>query len=99
METKNPLVTMVTPSYNHGQFIEETLKSVLSQDYPEIEHIIMDGGSTDQTVDILHKYSGNKMKWVSEPDRGQADALYKGFKMAGGEIPRWLNADDTYLSN
>ncbi|MGD0915973.1 MAG: glycosyltransferase family 2 protein [Thermodesulfobacteriota bacterium] len=95
MLTKRPLVSIVTPSYNHGQFIEETVRSVLSQDYQNIEYIVMDGGSTDNTVDLLRKY-GNKIRWVSGPDQGQADAVNKGFNMATGEILGWLNSDDTY---
>jgi glycosyltransferase involved in cell wall biosynthesis len=93
---KYPLVSVVTPSYNQGQFIEETIESVLCQDYPHIEHIVIDGGSTDNTLDILKKYSG-KIKWVSEKDEGQSDAVNKGFKMAQGEILGWVNSDDIYL--
>lgn len=95
MLTKDSWVSIVTPSYNQGQFIEETIRSVLSQDYENIEYIVMDGGSTDNTIDLLKKYD-NKIKWVSRPDSGQADAVNKGFKMATGEILGWLNSDDTY---
>lgn len=89
------MVSIVTPSFNQGAFIEETIQSVLRQDYPHLEHIVVDGGSTDGTLDTLRRYS--RLRWISEPDRGQADALNKGFAMAGGEIFGWLNSDDLYL--
>ncbi|HBR16176.1 MAG: hypothetical protein A3G39_09695 [Deltaproteobacteria bacterium RIFCSPLOWO2_12_FULL_43_16] len=91
-----PLVSIITPSYNQGVFIEETIKSVLSQDYPNIEYIVVDGGSMDNTVEILKKYEG-RLRWISEKDRGQSDAINKGFRMSKGEILAWLNSDDTFL--
>lgn len=97
---KGPLVSIITPSFNQGQFIEETLKSVASQTYKNYEHIIIDGGSTDETIKILKKYKAkypDKIKWISEKDNGQSDAINKGFKMAKGEILTWLNSDDYYF--
>jgi glycosyltransferase involved in cell wall biosynthesis len=91
-----PLVSIVTPSYNHGLYIEATIQSVLQQDYANLEYIVIDGGSQDDTVQILERYA-DRLCWISEPDRGQADAINKGFRMARGEILAWLNSDDTYL--
>ena len=99
MSGSKPLVSIITPSYNQGKFIEATLLSVKNQDYPDIEHIVVDGGSTDNTLDILKKYEGTySVRWLSEPDRGQTDAVNKGFRMAKGEIVGWLNSDDVYFS-
>ncbi len=92
-------VSVVTPSLNQGKFIRDNLESVLSQDYPHIEHIIVDGGSNDETTGILQEFArthGNSMRWISEPDSGQSDAVNKGLEMATGQIIAWLNADDTY---
>lgn len=89
------LVSIVTPSLNQGRYLREAIESVRAQSYPEIEHVVVDGGSQDDTLDILAGYDG--IRWVSEPDRGQSDALNKGFAMARGEIFGWLNADDAYL--
>lgn len=91
-----PIVTIVTPSYNQGRFIRETIESVLSQDYPAIEYMVIDGASTDDTVSILKSY-GSRISWISEPDRGQSEAINKGWKRATGEILAWLNSDDVYL--
>ena len=89
------LVSIVTPSFNQGEFIEENILSVKKQDYPNIEHIIIDGGSTDGTLGILKRYEGD-VTWISEPDNGQSQAINKGFAMATGEIIGWLNSDDVY---
>jgi glycosyltransferase involved in cell wall biosynthesis len=88
-----PLVTIVTPSYNQGQYLRRTIDSVLNQTYPHIEYLVIDGGSTDNSLDILRSY-GNRFQWVSEPDKGQTDAINKGFARARGEIRAYLNSDD-----
>lgn len=89
-------MTVVTPSYNQGRFIRETIESILSQDYVPIEFMVMDGGSTDETVEILKGYEGCFF-WVSEKDRGQSNAINKGWSRSRGEILAWLNSDDIYL--
>lgn len=94
-----PLVSIITPSYNQGEFIEETILSVKNQNYPNIEHIIVDGKSTDNTLSILKMYEDSyNLRWVSEQDNGQSDAGNKGFAMAQGKIIGWLNSDDVYFS-
>jgi len=92
-----PRITVVTPSYNQGEFLEQTIRSVLLQGYPNLEYIVIDGGSSDGSVEILKKYSPHLAYWVSEPDRGQSHAINKGFQRSTGEIMCWLNSDDYYL--
>ncbi len=91
-----PKITIITPSYNQGEFIEETILSIINQNYPNLEYIIIDGGSTDNTVDIIKQYEAHIAYWVSEPDEGQSHAINKGLERATGDIINWLNSDDYY---
>jgi len=93
VDTTYPKISIVTVSFNQGQFIEDNILSVINQNYPNVEHIIIDAGSTDGTIDILKKYN-NHLNWTSEPDKGQSNGLNKGFKKATGEIIGWFNSDD-----
>lgn len=94
-QNKLPKISVITPSFNSAKYLSEAIESVLSQNYPNFEHIIVDGGSTDGTLDILKKYP--HLRWVSEPDNGQSDAMNKGFKMSIGEVIVYLNADDYFI--
>jgi len=99
MSNDKPTISIITPSFNQGLFLEETIQSVLRQDYPNLEYIIIDGGSTDDSVEIIKAYEHRLAFWVSEPDNGQAHALNKGFILATGSLLSWLNSDDLLLPN
>ena len=92
-----PKISIVTPSFNQSQFIEQTISSILSQNYSNLEYIIIDGGSTDGSVEVIKKYERYLKFWCSEPDLGQYDAINKGFAHSTGEIMAWLNSDDMYF--
>jgi len=95
-EVSSPLVSIVTPSLNQGRFIRDAIESIRAQDYPRIEHLVLDGGSRDETRDVVAHYR-DTLTWISEPDRGQASAINRGLRMASGSILSWLNADDRLL--
>lgn len=94
---KLPRITIVTPSFNQGDFLDECIDSVLGQNYPDLEYIVIDGGSTDNSLDVIRKYERHLAYWVSEPDKGQSHALSKGFSRSTGEIMAYINSDDKYF--
>jgi glycosyltransferase involved in cell wall biosynthesis len=93
-----PKISIVTPNYNGAKYLEQTIQSVLNQNYPNLEYLIIDGGSTDASVEIIKKYSDKLSYWVSEPDKGLYDAIQKGFEKSTGEIMAWINSDDMYAN-
>ena len=96
---KYPKISIVTPSYNQGKYLEDTIISVLGQGYPNLEYLVIDGGSNDSSVDVIKKYESKLTYWISETDKGQADAINKGFSRCNGDILMWLNSDDVLMPN
>ena len=94
-----PKISVITPSYNQAEFLEQTVKSVVAQNYPNLEYIVIDGGSDDGSIQILEQNNDHIHHWVSEPDKGQSEALNKGFSLATGDIFCWLNSDDQFAPN
>lgn len=97
MNADLPSMTIVTPSFNQGQFLERTIRSVVDQGYPNLQYIVMDGGSTDGSVETIRKYAARLAYWASRPDKGQSAAINAGWRMATGDIIAWQNSDDAYL--
>lgn len=97
MRSNCPTLSIVTPSYNQGQFLEDAIQSVILQEYPNLEYIVIDGGSSDGSVETIKKYQSRLAYWTSEPDQGQYDAINQGFARTSGEIMGWLNSDDKYM--
>ena len=94
--TQTPLVSIITPSYNQAKFLRRTIESVLNQDYPNLEYIVMDGASNDGSIEIIQEYADRLTYWESVKDKGQTDAINKGFNRATGKYVAWLNSDDVY---
>ena len=99
MKKNYPKISIVTPNYNCDKFLEETIKSIINQNYPNLEYIIIDGGSTDNSIEIIKKYDKYISYWISEEDSGMYEAIQKGFDKSTGDIMAWLNADDKYHPN
>lgn len=94
-----PKISIITPSYNQGRYLEDTIQSVIGQNYPNLEHILIDGGSNDDSLEVIKKYERHLTYWQSQKDNGQSDAINQGFRRATGDIVAWLNSDDQYLPN
>ncbi len=99
INSKLPRISIVTPSFNQARYLEETIQSVLNQNYPNLQYVIIDGGSTDGSREIISKYEKQISYWVSEPDNGQSNAINKGFKLCDGDLITFQNSDDLYLPN